>query len=71
MSDPTTSPAELPAHPKRIGWNGRSLHSMLEESDRWFEDTGAYWGIEDLTLKERDPIRYERICSRAGKTRRR
>ncbi|ABU57869.1 hydantoinase B/oxoprolinase family protein [Roseiflexus castenholzii] len=47
-----------------IGWNGRTLRSMLEESERLFAETGRYYGIERLTLKEEDPIRYEKLFSR-------
>lgn len=47
-----------------IGWNGRTLTEMLEDSERLFKETGRYYGLEKLELKEKDPIRYERIFSR-------
>jgi len=49
---------------KPIGWKGRALREMLEESERLFDETGRYWGIEELTLKESDPIRYEKIFAK-------
>jgi N-methylhydantoinase B/acetone carboxylase alpha subunit len=33
---------------------------MLEESEKLFDDTGNYFGIDKLSLKEKDPFRYER-----------
>ena len=33
-----------------IGWGGRPLRAMLEESERLFAETGRYYGIERLTL---------------------
>lgn len=47
-----------------IGWDGRTLHEMLKESNQLFKKTGQYYGLERLKLKEMDPIRYERIFSR-------
>ena len=37
---------------------------MLDESERLFADTGHYHGLEDLELKDADPIRYEKLFSR-------
>ena len=53
-----------PRERKPIGWDGRSALEMLEESERLFENTGAYAGLESLTLKGSDPIRYEKLFSR-------
>jgi len=47
-----------------IGWEGRTLAEMLAESERVFETTGRYWGTERLSLKDDDPILYEKIWSR-------
>jgi N-methylhydantoinase B/acetone carboxylase alpha subunit len=47
-----------------IGWEGRTAREMLEASERLFADTGRYFGIEELELKGRDPIRYEKLFSR-------
>jgi N-methylhydantoinase B/oxoprolinase/acetone carboxylase alpha subunit len=47
-----------------IGWNGHSVKQMLSESERLLGETGHYYGIDKLTLKEEDPIRYEKIFSR-------
>jgi N-methylhydantoinase B/oxoprolinase/acetone carboxylase alpha subunit/acetone carboxylase gamma subunit len=46
-----------------IGWDGRSLREMLEESERLFAETGRYWGIEELELQTSDPIGYEKLFS--------
>ncbi|MFW9851145.1 MAG: hydantoinase B/oxoprolinase family protein, partial [Candidatus Thorarchaeota archaeon] len=45
---------------KPIGWDGKSLKEMLEESENLFKETKRYYGIEKLTLKEKDPFNYER-----------
>ena len=45
---------------KPIGWNGKTLKEMLEESERLLEENKSYYGIEKLNLKEEDPFRYER-----------
>ena len=45
---------------KPLGWNGKTLIKMLEESEKLFDDTGNYFGIDKLSLKEKDPFRYER-----------
>src|SRR2546421_10595790 len=47
-----------------IGWDGRTLRQMLEESERLFAETGRYWGLGDLPLKEENPLRYERIFAK-------
>ena len=47
-----------------IGWNGRTLLQMLEDSERAFEETGRYCGIEALTLMESDPIGYEKTFAK-------
>jgi N-methylhydantoinase B len=47
-----------------IGWDGRRLTEMLEESERLFAETGSYWGMEELELIGSDPIGYEKLFSR-------
>jgi N-methylhydantoinase B/oxoprolinase/acetone carboxylase alpha subunit len=47
-----------------IGWDGLSLREMLEQSEELAKTTGRYQGLEELALKERDPIRYEKLYSR-------
>ena len=47
-----------------IGWHGLSVKQMLTESERLLGETNHYYGIDTLTLKEEDPIRYEKIFSR-------
>ncbi|MFX1443941.1 MAG: hydantoinase B/oxoprolinase family protein, partial [Promethearchaeota archaeon] len=43
-----------------IGWNGKPLVQMLEESEKLFEETNYYYGLDKLSLKEQDPFNYER-----------
>ncbi len=49
---------------KAIGWDGKRLKQMLDESERLFGSTDRYYGLESLPLKEKDPIRYQRIYAR-------
>ncbi len=49
---------------KPVGWDGRTLREMLEESERAFEETGRYCGLEGLSLKDSDPIRYEKVFAK-------
>lgn len=47
-----------------IGWEGKTLIEMLEESERLFTETGHYAGVTELKLKDSDPFEYEKIFSR-------
>ncbi len=47
-----------------IGWDGRRLEQMLADREDELECTGRYCGLDHLTLKEEDPIRYEKMWSR-------
>ena len=47
-----------------IGWDGRRLQEMLEESERLFADTGHYGGLDELAMMVSDPIGYEKLFSR-------
>ncbi len=47
-----------------IGENGQPLKEQLERSERLFADTGRYYGIERLELKDADPIEYEKLYGR-------
>jgi N-methylhydantoinase B/oxoprolinase/acetone carboxylase alpha subunit len=49
---------------KPIGWDGRTLKEMIEESERLFSETGCYWGLRTLPLKTNEPIRYEKIFAK-------
>lgn len=44
-----------------VGWGGKTLKEMLEESERLFAETGHYYGLEKLELKEKDPMLFERL----------
>lgn len=48
----------------KIGWGNNSLTQMLEESEQLFRESGKYYGIEELELKQKDIIRYERMFAR-------
>src|SRR5579884_688727 len=47
-----------------IGWEGRTLVGMLEESERLFAETGRYAGLRELEMMRADPIGYEKLFSR-------
>ncbi|MBS1881455.1 MAG: hydantoinase B/oxoprolinase family protein [Actinobacteria bacterium] len=47
-----------------IGWDGLSLKQMLESSESLARETGHYQGLEELSFKDADPIRYEKLYSR-------
>lgn len=55
---------ELEPGAEPIGWGGKRLTEMLEESERLFAETGRYYGLESLALKGSDPIGYEKLFSR-------
>ena len=56
---------QLEPEAKPIGWDGRSVKQMLEDSDRLFAETGSYAGLTgDLALKSEDPIGYEKLFAR-------
>lgn len=37
-----------------IGWNGQSVKSMLEKSEKLVADTGRYYGLDKLELQTKD-----------------
>ena len=53
-----------PRERRPIGWDGRTLLAMLADSERLFEQTGCYYGLEELELQGSDPIGYEKLFSR-------
>lgn len=42
----------------------RTLKQMFEERDRLTEQSGHYYGITELTLRDSDPLKFERFYSR-------
>lgn len=62
MGNPKEVQVMSPA--KTIGENGKTPREMLEHSERLLAETGRYRGVEELTLKTRDPIHYEKLWSR-------
>jgi N-methylhydantoinase B/acetone carboxylase alpha subunit len=56
---------ELEPQAPPIGWDGKRLKEMLDESERLLAETGAYYGLTgELELKSSDPIGYEKLFSR-------
>jgi len=53
-----------PDRPAPIGWDGRTLAQMLEDSEELFARTGHYHGLEHLAMKESDPLHFEKLFSR-------
>jgi len=49
---------------KPIGWDGKTLREMTQESEQLFRETGRYYGTDKLELKDEDPFRYERAYAR-------
>ena len=49
---------------KGIGYGGRKLKEMLRESERLYKETGYYYGVSELRLREEDLLKYERFHSR-------
>src|SRR4030042_573847 len=49
---------------KGIGEGGKTLKQMLSESRKLLRETGHYAGLENLKLKEADPVKYEVFHSR-------
>jgi N-methylhydantoinase B len=47
-----------------IGWDGKTLREMLEESERLFAETGCYCGKTELPMQSEDPIHYEKIFAK-------
>ncbi|MFW9949918.1 MAG: hydantoinase B/oxoprolinase family protein, partial [Candidatus Thorarchaeota archaeon] len=45
---------------KPIGWNGKTLKKMLNESEELLKQKKSYYGINKFSLKEENPFRYER-----------
>ena len=62
MGHTTVRPVMAPERP--IGEHGRTVAQMLEQSERMLAETGRYQGISELTLKQKDPIHYEKLWSR-------
>ena len=47
-----------------IGWDGKSLKEMLKERDRLIEQTGRYYGIEELKLRKENPLKFETLYTK-------
>ena len=59
-----TSAQQATAPSPGIGEDGQRLKDQLARSERLFEDTGRYYGIEELEIKDADPIEYEKLYGR-------
>ena len=49
---------------KGIGLAGRTLRQMLDESEKAYQETGHYGGLEELELATSDPLKLELFHSR-------
>ena len=49
---------------KGIGESAKTLIEMLAESELRFRETGCYQGLQDLTVKDGDPMGFEKSFSR-------
>ncbi len=49
---------------KPIGWDGKTLKQMRQETDEISRLTGYYSGLDRLPFKESDPIRFEKIFAK-------
>lgn len=47
-----------------IGWDGQTLAEMLRASEQRFAETGCYQGLEEMSLKDSDPLQFEKLFSR-------
>lgn len=47
-----------------IGWDGQTLAEMLAASEGKFEQTGHYYGLRELAMKDSDPLHFEKLFSR-------
>jgi N-methylhydantoinase B/acetone carboxylase alpha subunit len=48
----------------RKGAGRKTLRQMIAERDRLTEETGHYCGVTELTLRDADPMKFERFYSR-------
>lgn len=62
--DRTRQQLEEPEGRAPIGWEGETLAGMLARSDELFARTGHYMGLERFDMKERDPLRFEKLFAR-------
>src|SRR5919109_5655475 len=53
-----------PTELQPIGWDGCTAKEMLENSEQLFRETGRYYGLDELSLKRGNPIRFEKLFSR-------
>jgi N-methylhydantoinase B/oxoprolinase/acetone carboxylase alpha subunit len=49
---------------KATGWGGKCLKEMLEERERLYQEAGCYYGLRELPLRKRDPLKLEVLASR-------
>ena len=56
--------AQLEERPAPIGWGGQTLKEMLEHSEQLLAETGHYQGLSEMSLKQNDPLHFEKLFSR-------
>jgi len=47
-----------------LGWEGKTLKEMRQDMTNISKETGHYAGLKELPLKDKDPIRFEKIFSK-------
>jgi len=47
------------ARPPAIGWDGKTLREMVHEKEMLTKETGCYYGVQELELYKRDPLKLE------------
>jgi len=56
ISERTTEPP--------LGWDGKTLKELLEETEQLSEESGTYRGLDELQMKTEEPFEYEQLYSR-------
>jgi len=54
----------IPADQSRTATTKPTLRAQIEQRDRLTRETGHYYGIDELSLRDADPIKYERFYSK-------
>src|SRR5271170_1573252 len=62
LRSPSARPYDVASDPKRH-WR-RPLQEVIEERDKLTAQTGTYFGVTELTLRNSDPLKYERFYAR-------
>ncbi len=61
MSTVAFNPTERASAPASSATAAHTVRHKIAQREQLTESTGHYWGIEEFTLKDADPIKYERF----------